>query len=296
MKKIIEYHNDLNSVPFRNFTDKELDLFFSIILRLKDEHAPSVVFSFDELIKYCDIKHTERFNDYIKSTYNKMADLCYKIDTPNRYARFNLFIYFDIDFDKKIVEITANARFSYILHNLVADYTKWDFIKFRDLRSVYAKTLFRLLNQFKYTGKYKVLVEEFKILFDVPESYETRQITDKIINPSIEELKDHFKGLKVNKIRDGLKIKTLEFTFRKFKDETQQTIAGKLISVPVQEEVMTQEEKTSTVKWYLKNGKTYWNNEKKIWGKYEEKSVFLSDQIAETFRKINNLECEIKSF
>ena len=74
--------------------------------------------------------------------------------------------------------------------------------------------MFRLLKQYKHTGYYKVSVDEFKRLLNVPESYTMRKITDKILSIVLKELSDNFIDLKVNKIKDGRVIKFLEFSFK----------------------------------------------------------------------------------
>ncbi len=298
MRKIAKYHNDMNDLPLRDFNDKELDIFFSIVVEMRDKGQELLEFDFTTIFEMSQSTRSDRFIEDLDRIVKKLVRIGIRNEDERGIEYLMLFNRFYIDkLDKKIEVKTSKECLYWLNHKWeMGNYTKFDLLKFIELKSGYSKTLFRKLHQYKYQGFYTVSLDEFRYLFQVPESYEMKQISQQILTPCISELKQQFQGLKVTKIREGRVIKTLKFTFRKFKDETQQTIAGKLISVPVQEEVMTQDEKTSTVKWYLKNGKTYWNNEKKIWGKYEEKSVFLSEQIAETFRKINNLECEIKSF
>ena len=49
LNEIVKYENSLNDVSFRKFNPNELDLFFSICSRLKDNSTEEIEFSFDQL-------------------------------------------------------------------------------------------------------------------------------------------------------------------------------------------------------------------------------------------------------
>ena len=100
------------------------------------------------------------------------------------------------------------------MNNLSKNFTLFELQEFNELSSTYSKHMFRLLKQYKHTGYYKVSVDEFKRLLNVPESYTMRKITDKILSIVLKELSDNFIDLKVNKIKDGRVIKFLEFSFK----------------------------------------------------------------------------------
>ena len=47
--EIIKYDSELNTIPLKQFTPVEMNLFFSIISRMRDKKDETVVFSFEQL-------------------------------------------------------------------------------------------------------------------------------------------------------------------------------------------------------------------------------------------------------
>ncbi len=72
--EIVKYGNQLNSVSFRKFNSRELNLFFSIVSRMRDKGTATITFSFSnlkELSLYTD--HGSRFIRDLDNTYTKNA-------------------------------------------------------------------------------------------------------------------------------------------------------------------------------------------------------------------------------
>ncbi len=115
---------------------------------------------------------------------------------------------------KKFVEVSVNPDLEYIINGLTAEFSRFELSAFTSLRSTYAKTLFRLLMQYRLLV-YVVRIEEFRSLMDIPEYYQMGNIDQKVLNPALRELKKYFNDLKVTKIKakKGNKIAKLEFTF-----------------------------------------------------------------------------------
>ncbi|WP_336622577.1 replication initiation protein, partial [Klebsiella pneumoniae] len=76
---------------------------------------------------------------------------------------------FEINKTKKFVEGSVNPDIEYIINGLTAEFSRFELSAFTSLRSTYAKTLFRLLMQYRSTGYYVVRIEEFRSLMDIPE-------------------------------------------------------------------------------------------------------------------------------
>lgn len=82
------------------------------------------------------------------------------------------------------------------------------------IRSSYAQELYRLLSQFKATGKLYIGANQWKLRFQPPESYSDYDIIRKQILPAIKGNKPHFKNLKVNIKESDRKLpSTIVFTF-----------------------------------------------------------------------------------
>lgn len=231
MDKLVKYHNDLNAVVFKDFNANEMNLFFTIVSYMRDVEDTTVCFSWDDLKHLSQYKahDTKRFMNDLNSTYEKMLSLNFGTTYVEKksitISRFVLFTGFDITVKKDeqgvpIAEtgeviVTVNPRFLSVL-NEIDFWTYFSLKEFLDLKSTYSKTLFRNLKQFRTTGIYIVSIEDFRELLDIPSSYAVGQIDQKVINPALKELKQLFKGLRVQKLyskRKGKPVTGYKFTW-----------------------------------------------------------------------------------
>lgn len=213
---MIKYHNDMNLIAFNDFSQRELNIFFSLCLLMKDKGTGEIILSYNDIKKIIPdrFESNKKFEEILESVYDKLLRLRLETRDKNKIEKFILFTSYKIHVNEKIVTINTNSDYSYILNNLSKNFTLFELQEFNELSSIYSKHMFRLLKQYKHTGYYKVSVDEFKRLLNVPESYTMRKITDKILSIVLKELSDNFIDLKVNKIKDGRVIKFLEFSFK----------------------------------------------------------------------------------
>ncbi|WP_420897652.1 replication initiation protein [Carnobacterium divergens] len=214
----VKYKNDLNLIPMRSFTSNEMDLFFAICARMEDKNLATIRFTFEDLKALSAYKPTAniRLVSDLKQTYHKMLQLQCGFEDDLNAEYFVLFTGFKIDSDNGYVDIRVNSDFEYVLNSLSKEFTKFELQEFTAIRSSYAKTMYRLLKQYKSTGFYKVRIEDFKRILDIPKSYAMSDIDKKVLKPIMNELSDLFKPLIIKKIKakKGNKIALLEFTFK----------------------------------------------------------------------------------
>jgi len=217
-KDLVIYKNELNTIPFRKFTSIEMDLFFSICSQIKNKGIEKIRYTFEELKNVSDYqdRHKERFVYNLENTYDKMTQLSYRYEDKKQIRKFILFTDFVIDKEEEYIEISINPKLEYILNEISSEFTKFELEEFTNMRSSYSKTAFRLLKQFRLTGFWKIKVEDFRELLDIPKSYDMRKITQKILQPIQKELNPLFKNLKIRKIKAKKqnKIEYLEFSFK----------------------------------------------------------------------------------
>lgn len=82
-----------------------------------------------------------------------------------------------------------------LINKLQAKFTQFELEEFGQLRSTYAKTMYRLLKQWRLTGRREFSIEEFRANLGVPKSYDGRKITQKALRPIMAELPAYFDGL-----------------------------------------------------------------------------------------------------
>ena len=155
------------------------------------------------------------------SVSKKLSQLVYFHTENNIFKAMPLFQEFTVDLDTQSVTVEVSRKMEYILNKLNIDtgnWTQFEFFEFATLKSVYSKTVYRFLKQYRKTGFWKVGLEDFKSLLSIPSSYQTSNIDNRVLKPVMNELPLIFKGLKVHKIksrRRGNQLLGYEFTFQK---------------------------------------------------------------------------------
>lgn len=207
-KQVTQYKNQVNTIPMRNRTSEEMNFFFAVLTKLRDEGTKEIVmdkYELAELAKYS-VTHNKRYRDTIKNLVDKIGTLTYLEETKNSYSSMPLFLKFKATWEDDLTNmeliLKVNPEFEYILNRWdEGNWTKFMLEEFINIDSTYSKTLFRLLKQWKTVGKREFTLNEFKRLMDIPKSYQTGIINHRIINNSIKDLEPHFKDLKVKTIK-----------------------------------------------------------------------------------------------
>lgn len=204
--ELIKYDAELNTIPLKHFSPVEMNLFFSIVSRMRDKDDQVVRFSFDQLKELSNYKPTanKRFLDDIQDTYQKLLGLAFsKVSkSGKRRQMFVMFTQFDINGEDDIpyVDVQVHEMALPLLNNLDT-WVRYSLTEFRELKSGYAKTAFRLLKQFRTQGWAEFTREDFFELMDIPKSYQKNlgEIDRTVLKPIKEELTPLFKGLTIRK-------------------------------------------------------------------------------------------------
>lgn len=220
---MIKYHNNLNKIALTDFNQRELSIFFTACSIMKEQGTNELEISFLELEKLIGIsfKDKNELVKYVKSLSDKLLKLKTNIENDGLYITFVLFRTFVIDTNRNMLTIKVNEDFAYILNDLTRNFTLFELQEFNALGSTYAKHLYRMLKQFKYTGYFKIEISEFRRLLDIPEKYRMCDINKRVLTPAINEVSNFFFSLNLNKIKEGRNIKYLEFTFDKERRSTE---------------------------------------------------------------------------
>ena len=216
MDEIIKYHNDMNKVNFSGFNEKELNIFFSLILLAKDKGTNELCVPFSELRKLSndDGKNRDRFIKSMVNTHSKLIQLFYKIETESSITMFTLFNRFEIDLNNNVLNVKINKDFSFLLNDLVANFTKFDLIEFTSLKSTYSKNLFKVLKQWENRKEKVFSLNEFKALLGITGKYEKMSALDTYVLGQLrKELPSFFPNLKIEKIKTGRTVTSLKFSW-----------------------------------------------------------------------------------
>ncbi|WNF91638.1 replication initiation protein [Vagococcus fluvialis] len=204
--EIVKHHAELNTIPLRQFTPVEMNLFFSIVSRMRDKGNTTVRFTFNQLKDLSNYKATANKNFLVdlKRTYTKLIRLNFGITSQSglSYEAFVMFTDFKIngDVDEPYVDIRLHDK-SIPLLNELDSWVRYSLQQFNDLKSSYSKTMFRLLKQFRTTGYAYFTKEVLFELLDIPESYKkgNGMLEKRVFDPIRIELTPIFRGLTIKK-------------------------------------------------------------------------------------------------
>ncbi|EPH83211.1 initiator RepB protein [Enterococcus faecalis 02-MB-BW-10] len=220
--EIVKYHHELNTIPLRKFTPVEMNLFFSIVSRMRDKGDTTVRFTFEQLKDLSNYKATanKRFIDDLEQTYKKILSLQFGRRSESGLTRefFVMFTKFKIngDTENPYVDIQIYKEALPLLNNL-DEWVRYSLQQFNELQSSYSKTMFRLLKQFRTKGFAYFPKEDFHELLDIPKSYKQGEIDRSILQPIRQELTAIFKGLTIKKKYGkgrGKPVIGYQFTFK----------------------------------------------------------------------------------
>ena len=215
MNEIVKYHNNFNSVALKNFNGVEIDLLMAICSKLKNEDINEIKLEFSDLRRMVNSKHRGelRFIQNLEQMYKKLLNLSIRIETEDKITNFILFTKYEILKKQKIIIIKINEEFKFLLNKLINNFTRFELNEFISLKSNYSKEIYRRLKQFKHTGIWKIKMNNFRELLNIPEKYRMSEIDKKVLKISMKELNKYFNNFKIIKIKKGRKIEFLEFKF-----------------------------------------------------------------------------------
>lgn len=213
MKSIVQYHNDLNQLQIGNFKEKEIDVFFAICFKIKNQGTSEVILTFEELRELTKYSHRsiEKFCKVLDNTYKNLLSLNFRIEDEEKIVRFVLFTEYEINKTNKNLTIRVNEKFKYLLNDFISNYTKLDLAELVSLKGTYSKNMYKLLKQYRSSGWYDINIDEFRSLLGIPDYYKMGNIDQKVLNPILEELDQYFPNLKIEKIKRGRKIDRIKF-------------------------------------------------------------------------------------
>ena len=220
MDEIVKYHNCLNELSFRDFSDYDLNFLMAVCTKIKELGEEVQRFDYSKLMELLDwdtTKSIDVFHKDLKRMSEKLRHVGATIEiNPDTFTAFNLFSEFEGDKKKRTLTVRVNPRFKYILNDLTTNFTRFELSEYVHLEGKYSKLLYQHLKQFRRTGWWQASVEDIRRELAIPDSMATMHILTKVISPSMEIIRacKGFEELKVKVIRSdrrGRKIEGYKF-------------------------------------------------------------------------------------
>ncbi|MGL2616963.1 RepB family plasmid replication initiator protein [Helicobacter pylori] len=235
-KTYITYHNNANKVNLGKLSEREANLLFAIFQRLKDQGNTLIRFEPQDLKRMIMVESNltnRQLLQVLKNLLDNISGANFWIirehvengEIYEDHTSYMLFKQFEIRIHKptqtiEYLDVQLNDSYQYLLNNLGmgGQYTSFKLLEFQRVRGKYAKTLYRLLKQYKSTGILSVEWSQFRELLDIPKDYEMRNIDQKVLTPAIKELRkiypfEHLSYKKERKSHDKRKVTHIDFYF-----------------------------------------------------------------------------------
>ncbi len=236
-KTYTTYYNNANKVNLGKLSEREANLLFAIFQRLKDQGNTLIRFEPQDLKRMIMVKSNltnRQLLQVLKNLLDNISGANFWIirehvengEIYEDHTSYMLFKQFEIRIHKptqtiEYLDVQLNDSYQYLLNNLGmgGQYTSFKLLEFQRVRGKYAKTLYRLLKQYKSTGILSVEWSQFRELLDIPKDYKMENIDQKVLNPSLKELHKiyPFEHLSYKKERrnshDKRKVTHIDFYF-----------------------------------------------------------------------------------
>ncbi|MGN8391600.1 replication initiation protein [Helicobacter pylori] len=232
----ITYHNNANKVNLGKLSEREANLLFAIFQRLKDQGNTLIRFEPQDLKRMIMVKSNltnRQLLQVLKNLLDNISGANFWIirehvengEIYEDHTSYMLFKQFEIRIHKptqtiEYLEVQLNDSYQYLLNNLGmgGQYTSFKLLEFQRVRGKYAKTLYRLLKQYKSTGILSVEWSQFRELLDIPKDYKMENIDQKVLTPALKELHkiypfEHLSYKKERKSHDKRKVTHIDFYF-----------------------------------------------------------------------------------
>ncbi|UOR85513.1 replication initiation protein (plasmid) [Helicobacter pylori] len=233
----ITYHNNTNKVNLGKLSEREANFLFAIFQKLKDQGNTLIRFEPQDLKQMIMVKSNltnRQLLQILKNLLDNISGANFWIirdhvengEIYEDHISYMLFKQFEIRIHKptqtiEYLEVQLNDSYQYLLNNLGmgGQYTSFKLLEFQRVRGKYAKTLYRLLKQYKSTGILSVEWTQFRELLDIPKDYKMENIDQKVLTPSLKELRKiyPFEHLSYKKERrnshDRRKVTHIDFYF-----------------------------------------------------------------------------------
>jgi plasmid replication initiation protein len=235
---IVKYHNQINDVNFNGYSEKELNLFFTLIFLAKEQSTKQIIIPFNQLKELSNgDTHSLRFIETLKNVNKKLIRLNHEVEVDRKIHIFSLFSVFTIDRDNKELIVQINEIFSYMLNDLIGNFTRFDLLEFVNLKSSYSKNTFKLLKQWESIKLKEFDLIDFKNILGVPNSYNTSKFNEKVLKPIMTELPQYFSNLKLEKIKTGKKVTGLKFTWNGKQKEAIDIKEAEVVEIEISEQL-----------------------------------------------------------
>lgn len=188
--EVIKYNNELNRYPIFKLTEVQQNIFMALLAQTTFNCSQYIKINLYDLMDKSNFwrDSVEVFEKQIDGLLDRICNPKIRISQGDKIT---IFVCFDkLEYERETRDLTVHIQddFYQMVKNYSLGFTRFELAEFVTLDGNYAKTLYRLLKQFRSTGSWIVEVAEFKRLLNIPDSYRQSEIDKQIFKPCIKQL------------------------------------------------------------------------------------------------------------
>ncbi|MDY6382254.1 MAG: replication initiation protein [Bacteroidales bacterium] len=213
MTDIVKYNNEMNTYPVFKLSEVEQDIFMALLSKTTFNGKQTIRANLRDLQSMVEFSRTS-IDDFEQKANSLILKICNPKFSLISDEKIVVFVCFDrLEYNRKTYDLEVHIQddFYAMMKNYKLGFTRFELAEFVNLSGSYAKTLYRLLKQYRTSGSWIVTVEDFRQLLNVPKTYRQREIDTRVLNPCIKQLSREldmfdtvrvpFRNLKCEKIK-----------------------------------------------------------------------------------------------
>lgn len=227
--EMVVHHNYLNESKFTDFTELELNLFITILYKMRHEKENEVTFRSEDIKNMTNAK--DRSYKEFERILHSLQDRTFYLKTMDGYERIKPFPTLIFNNEKKKITVEVNKRMVPVFRQLKQQFTQYSLKEFVSLDNKYGKRLYQLLKQYESIGKRNFKLDNFRELLDCTnKSYDKMSNLDKKVLMKARDDINEKTSLSVDyvKLKKGRKIDSVEFSI---KNSNKDTPSDKLVNL-----------------------------------------------------------------
>ena len=223
IQKTIKIDNRFNDDPIFEPIDSlpeiNSNIFWLIAAQVKDQGNNLITLSPEQIkreVGYNSHISNKQIAKNVDDTFSKLLTIQLSkedIDKKTGHitkTRENIFQKSIVDTDTLETSVEVSNSFLYLFNHL-EHWTRFSITQYVRLHSNYSRKLFRLLKQWRTTGKKEYTIDEFRKRLQIPKSYRPTDIDRRVLTICKEELSANFQNFKITKnYRKGVRGRKLE--------------------------------------------------------------------------------------
>ena len=217
--QVVRYKNEINKLNLSLLNPGELNIFIAMLSLVKNKGIEKIEVDYENFRKMARVDKNINDNEFgtlVVNTLSKVGAGSILLDTDEKFMMFAIFDRVEVDKVTKKMSFNLSDTFVTYFNNFLTNYTSFPLNDFIEIKSKYAKLLYKTLMQFNGSGRYYENYDKFvNEVLEIPSTTARNNINYKYINPSVERIRmsGAIPDLRVNLVKKQNKTVAIEFNW-----------------------------------------------------------------------------------